>query len=202
MKKMMCTPVMLLALAIGLVLPATAVAGPPTDYVKGILDKVMTIQGNPTMQGEAHKTARAQAIRAIIKDSFDFPLMAREALGPTYNSISGGQRQQFEDVFGRLFQNSYTRLVLNFLKQENINYLNEASGDGKARVKTEIVRPNEKIAVEYLLKSRGGRWAMYDVWVDGVSILDNYKRQFGRVVQTESFGALLQKMKTQVQIVE
>ena len=202
MRKLMYTSMSILALAICLALPVTASAGPPTDYVKGILDKVMTIQGNPSMQGEAHKTARAQAIRAIIKDSFDFSLMAREALGPTYNSISGGQRQQFEDVFSRLFQNSYTRLVLNFLKQENINYLKEAPGSGKARVKTEIVRPNEKIGVEYLLRSQGGRWAMYDVLVDGVSILDNYKRQFSRVVQAESFGGLLQKMKTQVQIVE
>ncbi len=185
-----------------LAFPLEALAGSPTDFIRDILNRVMTIQGNPGLQGEAHKAERAKSIRIIIRENFDFPLMARESLGSAYNGLSGGQRQQFEDVFSRLFQASYTRLVLNFLKQENIKYLGETPASGAARVKTEIVRPNEKISVEYLLKTRGSGWAMYDVLVDGVSILDNYKRQFGRVIQTESFGALLQKMQTQAQVVD
>jgi len=180
-----------------LLLVMPVLAGPPTDYVRGILDSVMAIQSNPAMTGPAHETARAKAIRAIIQRSFDFPLMAQNSLGATYGKLSQGQRQEFISVFSALFQDSYTRMVLNFLKKETINYGKEDASGGKARVATTIARTNETIPVEYLMHNQGGSWRLYDVIVDGVSILDNYKRQFGQVIDAKSFGFLMDKMKTQ-----
>ncbi|MBM4284824.1 MAG: ABC transporter substrate-binding protein [Deltaproteobacteria bacterium] len=191
--------VSLLVLALG---AGPALAGAPTNYVRTILDQVIAIQNDPAMSGPAKEPERAKAIRAVIQRSFDFSLMAQNSLGAAYGKLSQGQRQEFISVFSALFQDSYTRMVLNFLKQETITYGQEREEGGKARVHTTIVRTNETIPVEYLMHSQAGGWRLYDVIVDGVSILDNYQRTFKQVIDTKSFDFLLNRMKTQQQAIK
>lgn len=182
-----------LALAVFWVCTMPAWAESPTAYVRGILDKVMSLQNDPALSSQA----RANAIHGIIERSFDFAVMAKNSLGSSYDSISAGQRQDFTRTFSYLFQDSYTRLVLNFLKKENIQYGAERREGDKAQVATTIVRPNENIPVTYLMHAAGQGWILYDVIVDGVSILHNYQTQFGQVIRTKSFGFLLNKMEEQ-----
>jgi phospholipid transport system substrate-binding protein len=184
-----------LLLMAGLTLPAQA--GPPTDYIKNILDEVIRIQNDPA----AEKT-RAEAIRRIIQRNFDFPQMAKDSLGATYGRLGPGQRQEFERLFTALFQDSYTRLVLNFLKRETVTYQQEKTEGAKARVNTQLIRTNETIPVDYLMHTRSSSYVLYDVIVDGVSILENYKRQFAQVISTKSFDFLLEKMRTQYKAIQ
>ncbi len=173
-------------------LPAAAES--PTAFVRGILDKTMAVQNDASLDAKA----RSRAIHQVIAQSFDFPMMAKDTLGATYGQISAGQRQQFTHTFDYLFQDSYSRLVLNFLKRENIRYGQERQeGGGKARVDTSIVRTNDTIPVTYLMHSTSGGWLLYDVVVDGVSILENYRNEFGRVIRSNSFGFLLKRMEEQ-----
>jgi phospholipid transport system substrate-binding protein len=170
-----------------------ALAETPAAYVRGILDQVMGLQNDPAQSTQA----RSQAIHKIIERNFDFALMAKDSLGPTYERLSAGQRQEFTQTFGYLFQDSYARLVLNFLKKENIQYGRELLEGEKARVDTAIVRTNENIPVTYLMHTAPQGWILYDVMVDGVSILQNYKTQFAQVIRTNSFEFLLNKMQEQ-----
>lgn len=188
-----------LALALVCLVASGALAVTPTAYVKGILDAVIAIQNDPARSGEAHRNARAQAIRRIIQKSFDFGLMARNSLGSTYGRLSAGQRQEFLATFSVLFQDSYTRLVLDFLKKETIKYDQERREGQGARVNTKLMRANETIPVDYLMRPQGDGWLLYDVIVDSVSILDNYQREFTQVIKANSFDFLLKKMKTQMQ---
>jgi phospholipid transport system substrate-binding protein len=189
--------VVVVFLALGLA-ASPALAATPTSFVKGIMDEVMTIQNNPGLS----EAARGQAIHGIIRRSFDFPYMAQDSLGAAYNSLSSGQRQEFLEVFSALFQASYTNMVLKFLKRETVEYGQETQSGGRARVQTTLVRLNDTIPVEYLLHQKGGGWLLYDVIVDGVSILDKYKSGFAREIQARSFQSLLQKMKTQLKAVQ
>jgi len=193
MKKLLWIWIVSLALIAGSCPPRPALAQTPTAYVRGILDQVMTIQNNPALDNQA----RSQAIHKIIERNFDFTMMAKDSLGPAYESLSGGQRQQFTQTFSYLFQDSYARLVLNFLKKESIQYKQETAEGAKARVETAIVRTNETIPVTYLMHTAPQGWVLYDVIVDGVSILQNYKTQFGQVIRTKSFDFLLNKMQEQ-----
>jgi phospholipid transport system substrate-binding protein len=173
--------------------PRPALAATPTAYVRGILDLVMGLQTNPALSTQA----RTQAIHKLIERNFDFDLMAKDSLGPTYERLSGGQRQEFTRTFSYLFRDSYTRLVLNFLKKENIQYGRELPEGDKARVDTAFVRTNETIPVTYLMHTASQGWILYDVMVDGISILQNYKTQFAQVIRTNSFEFLLSKMEEQ-----
>ncbi|MGD0218450.1 MAG: ABC transporter substrate-binding protein [Desulfobaccales bacterium] len=174
------------------ILPAAAES--PTAFVQGIMDKTMTIQNNPALDTQA----RTRAIHQIIEQNFDFPMMAKDTLGATYGQLSEGQRQQFNHTFDYLFEDSYTRMVLNFLKQQNIKYGQEhQESGGKTRLDTTLVRANDIIPVTYLMHSAPRGWLLYDVAVDGVSILENYRDEFGRVIRTKSFDYLLQRMEEQ-----
>ncbi len=158
----------------------------------------MAIQTDPALAGEAHEAQRARQIHQIIAGSFDFPFMAKDALG----SASGHLNQEFATTFSYLFQDSYTRMVVQFLLKENITYNREKLEGNKARVDTTIVRPNESIPVTYLMHQAGGGWLLYDVIVDGVSILQNYRTQFAQAIRTKGFGFLLERMKTQRQAIK
>jgi phospholipid transport system substrate-binding protein len=193
MKKPLWIWIVSLALIAALCPPRPALAQTPTAYVRGILDQVMGLQNDPALSTQA----RSQAIHQIIERNFDFALMAKDSLGPAYERLSGGQRQQFTQTFSYLFQDSYTRLVINFLKKENIQYGRETPEGNKARVDTAIVRTNENIPVTYLMHTAPQGWILFDVIVDGVSILQNYKTQFAQVIRTKSFEFLLSKMQEQ-----
>jgi len=177
---------------------APALGATPTAFVKDILDEVMAIQNNSAKEGPNHEAARAQAISRIIQRKFDFLHMARNTLGESYARLSSSQRQEYTEVFSSLFVASYTNLVLRFLKQETSKFGKEIVKDGQARVNTTLVRTNDSIQVEYLLHQKGGGWLLYDVIVDGVSILEQYRTGFARELQARSFESLLEKMKTQL----
>ena len=128
-----------------------------TAFVKDVLDKAMDIQTNPAMAGEIRREERARMVRQLIAENFDSEEMARNSLGSTWDTVSVQQRNEFKDLFIALFQDSYTRMVLNFLEKEAIEY-----GDGReeghaAEVKTTIMRANEHIPVDYALKKKGNR---------------------------------------------
>jgi phospholipid transport system substrate-binding protein len=193
MKKPLWIWIVSLALIAASAWPRPALAETPTGYVRGILTQVMTLQNDPAQSTQT----RSQAIHQIIERNFDFALMAKDSLGPAYERLSGAQRQQFTQTFSYLFQDSYTRLVINFLKKENIQYGKETTEGTKARLETAIVRTNESIPVTYLMHTAPQGWVLYDVIVDGVSILQNYKTQFAQVIRTQSFEFLLKKMQEQ-----
>ncbi len=191
--KTLVVAVLVLGLAATPVLAAT-----PKSYVQNILDEVMAIQRNPGTS----EAARARAINGIIKRSFDFPYMAQDSLGPAYGSLSSAQRQEFTNVFSELFQASYTNMVLRFLKRETVEYGRETQSGDRARLKTTLIRANDTIPVEYLMLQKGGGWLLYDVIVDGVSILNKYKSGFAREIQARSFDSLMQKMRAQLKAVQ
>ncbi len=164
-----------------------ASAESPTDFVRGMLDKVMAIQNNPDLQGASHRNERRIEIKKIIAQSFDFNSMGREALGEQWKRLTPAQQKEFVGVFQDLFQDSYTA---------------EKPAGQTAQVQTSILRTNEKIAVDYSILKNSERWLVRDVSIDGVSIVRNYQRSFDRVIQRESYQSLLKKMRLQQQTIE
>jgi len=179
-----------------------AVAGAPTEAVREMLDAVMAIQSDPGLQGPESRAARRAEIKKVILGNFTFDEMAREALGQYWNTLDGRRRLEFKSVFQDLFLDSYSRLVLDFLRKEKIVYVGEDSGQGRAAVKTLIQRTNEEIPVDYYLMQVGGGLKVRDVSIDGVSIVGNYRNGFSRIIKQESYESLLKKMKLQQQTLE
>jgi phospholipid transport system substrate-binding protein len=170
--------------------------------VKSVLDKAMDIQTRPDLHGEAFVKERTRLIRQLISENFAAEEMAKESLKDNWDKLSPTQRTEFQKLFTSLFQDSYTRLVLNFLQKENVEYREESPENKRVKVPTTIMRANEHIPVDYHLVQRNGRWLIADVDIDGVSIVENYRSTFRRVIQTGSFDNLLQKMRLQNQAIQ
>ncbi len=170
-------------------------AGEPTEVVKKILNKVMEIQTNPELKKFRNK--RRLAIKKIIQENFDSTLMAKNALGSYWNKLSKKQKIEFTKLFEDLFQESYTKMVLDFLKKEEIKYEKEEEKGNEAIVKTRILKMEDEIPVYYHLRKVGNKWLIFDVDIDEVSIVGNYRRAFSRIIRIASFKALMKKMRLQ-----
>jgi phospholipid transport system substrate-binding protein len=181
----------------GLFYYAPCYGATPGERVHVMLDEVMSIQADPHLQGQEFKAKRRAAIKAIIAKNFDFDRMAEESLRSYWKELDAKQRTDFKDVFKDLFQDSYTRLVLNFLKKEKILYTKEEVQQDGAMVKTVILRTQEQIPVDYFLTPSKKGWRVHDVKIDGVSIVENYQKSFARVIKRESYKALFEKMRLQ-----
>jgi phospholipid transport system substrate-binding protein len=176
-----------------------AASGTPTEVVRGMLGAVIAIQSDPGLQGQESRAARRVEIKKVILGNFTFDEMAREALGRYWNTLDGSRRSEFTSVFQDLFLDSYSRLVLDFVRKEKIVYVGEDSAQSGTMVKTLMQRTNEEIPVDYYLTQVGGGLKVRDVSIDGVSIVGNYRNSFSRIIKQESYESLLKKMKLQQQ---
>jgi len=177
-------------------------AATPAERVRNILEEVMAVQTNPQLQGPAFRNQRRVAIKKIIGQNFYFNAMAKKALDTYWEKLNEAERADFKGIFQELFQDSYTKLVLDFLKQGKFLSIQEKLYDDQALIKTTLVRLNENIPVDYSLAMVQGRWLVEDVVIDGVSIVGNYRRSFTRVIKQESYESLLKKMRLQQKAIE
>jgi phospholipid transport system substrate-binding protein len=156
---------------------------------------------DPSLQGPDKQAERQQRVRQIILDTFDFEEMAKLALGPYWDRLTPPQqRTQFVSLFGTLFERSYNSLVLRFLAERQTIYGREAITQDRAVVQTTLVdqKTNGELPVEYRLIDKDQRWAVFDVSVDGVSLAQNYRAQFNRIIRNSSYDTLLQQIGSQV----
>jgi len=177
-------------------------ADTPAERVRGILEEVMTVQSNPQLQGSAFRNQRRIAIKKIISQNFYFDGMAKKTLDMYWNNLNEAKKKDFANIFQDLFQDSYTKLVLDFLKGGKFLFGQERLDHDQALVKTTLIRMNENIPVDYSLAMVQGHWLVEDVIIDGVSIVGNYRRSFTRVIKQESFESLMKKMRLQQKALE
>ncbi len=201
MKLKSCTAFLFCLLALTLLIQPGR-AETPTAQVRAMLEEVMAVQTDARLQGQEFRNQRRMAIKKIISQNFHFDSMTRDALGTYWEKLTEAERKEFKGLFQDLFLESYTKMVLDFLKKETILYNREEPGQGRALVKTMIARVNEEIPVDYSLTWVQGRWLVGDVAIDGVSILRNYRQSFARVIQRESYKSLLEKMRLQQRAIE
>lgn len=175
-------------------------AGEPTETVKKILNKVMEIQTDPKLRKLRNK--RRLAIKKVIQKNFDSTLMAKNALGSYWDKLSKKEKEEFAKLFEDLFQESYTKMVLDFLKKETIKYEKEEKRGDEVIVKTKILKMEDEIPVYYHLRKVGKRWLIFDVDIDEVSIVGNYRRAFSRVIRMASFKTLMKKMRLQQEAIK
>jgi phospholipid transport system substrate-binding protein len=174
----------------------------PTDRVRDVLEKAMDIQTKAELQGDSGRPQRAKLIRALIAENFLTAQMAQESLGDKWQALAPGQRNEFTDLFIQLFQDSYTRMVLNFLRRETVQYLGEGKEGSRTKVRTKIMRVNEHIPVDYILVEKDNRWFMVDVIIDGVSIVRNYQNKFRQVIAAQSLDYLMNQMRIQCKAIQ
>jgi phospholipid transport system substrate-binding protein len=196
MMKIRCIPCTLgwLAVMVCLLFPAGLHAGVPTDQVRSTVDQVLEILNNPKPASPAAKQERRNRLRQVIYPRFDFVEMARRSLGPSWRRITPSEQQEFVRLFTQLLEESYINNIEAY-NGENILYSGETQEQDYAEVKTKIAtKQGEQIAVDYRLHKVAGDWQVYDVVIENVSLVNNYRSQFSRLLVKSPFPELLDRI--------
>jgi phospholipid transport system substrate-binding protein len=173
---------------------AGAWAGPPTDIAKQVIERALDALKDPSSQGEA----RRQKVKRIVDPYFDYQEMAKRSLGPAWGKLSAGQRQEFVALFSQLLEASYSDKIEKYAQRVKIDYTGEILSGDNAEVRTVIVKANDRIPLNYRLLNEGGTWKVYDVVIEGVSLVNNYRSQFSRIIHESSYAELVKRLKTKV----
>ncbi len=184
--------------AAGLLILSTAPAiwaATAQEQLKGAIDRVVSTLDDPTMKGEGKAADRRAAVRKIANEIFDFAEIARRSLGRYWQPLSEPQRSEFVGLFGDLLERSYISKIETY-GGEKIVYSGERMDGDLAVVSTKIITKNgTEVPIDYRLFRRGDSWKVYDVNIEGISLVSNYRTQFNKIVQTESYDSLVQKLK-------
>jgi phospholipid transport system substrate-binding protein len=172
-----------------------AEAGPPTDQLKAATDRVVTILQDPELKKPEQLAERRKQIRAVANEMFDWPETGKRALGAKAQACSAPQREEFSPLFADLLERSYVG-KLELYSGERIVYTGESSEGDTSTVRTKIAAKSGDIPIDYKLHKVGDRWRVYDVTIEHVSLVSNYRSQFNKIIQQSNCGELIKKLKT------
>lgn len=176
--------------------PYQAVAGEPTVQLRTTIDQFVTILTN-TSVAELRATGLPQKALDLIFGRFDFSEMTKRSLGRHWADLNPGERREFVDAFTQRLLRAYGR-SMRANGDEKIEYGRENLDGEYAKVETKVISGNgEDVLVDYQLHDINGQWKVYDVVIDSISIVNNYRAQFERVIAKTSLKELLQKIKQQ-----
>ena len=172
---------------------AVAWGGAPTDQLQGQVDQVIKLLDDPALKDRPAER-RAQ-VRKMAEDIFDYPDTARRALGPHWNARTPQERDEFTRLFGDLLDRAYISKI-DLYQGEKVKWVGEQVNADDALVKTTIqTKSGNEVPVDYRMHLKDSRWRVYDVVIEGVSMVSNYRTQFNKIVQTESYDSLVQKLR-------
>lgn len=168
-------------------------AGNATESVRTSVDAIIGILKDAGLD----KPAKRDKIRVIIAERFDFRAMSQRTLATNWRKASKEEQQQFVELFAKLIQNTYIGRVEAYTNEE-VQYPGEKITDNRAVVDTLIVTSSKEIPVTYKLYLKDDRWLVYDVNIEGVSLISNYRNSYQEIVKRDGFAGLLSQMEEKV----
>jgi len=170
-----------------------------TTDLKGTIDQVLEIVSDKNLQ--KNPPLRREKLRLVIGLRFNYKQMVMRSLAKNYKDRSDKERKEFTSLFKKLLENSYASKIENY-RNETINYMGEQVKGKYALVKTQIVRKDGVIDVDYKMLKESGQWLVYDFVIEGVSLIRNYRSQFSKIISTESYATLVSKLSKKVEDLE
>jgi phospholipid transport system substrate-binding protein len=187
-----------LLLILLLIIPLLAYSAAPLDTVKEHVNKVLEVLRNPDLKGESGKKVKQEKIRSISAEVFDFTELSKRSLGQNWNKLNAGQQEEFTKLFKSLLETVYADKITSYT-DEGIIFKEEITLSEKTvEVPTVIVSKTSEIPINYRLLQEKGRWKVYDVVIEGVSLVNNYRTQFREILGNKTPEALLDILRKKV----
>lgn len=171
-----------------------AVAGGPTEAMKMTIDEVLGIIQDKELKQVPRAGERRKRLEQAVENRFDYQEMSRRALGAPWSTLEDKDKQEFVALFKTLLANSYADKVETY-SGEGVQYLNERTEKDYAEVRTKMLTGKTEIPLDYRLINKGVDWRVYDVVVDGVSLVSNYRGQFSKILRSSTFPDLLEQLR-------
>jgi phospholipid transport system substrate-binding protein len=173
-----------------------AAAGAPTEQLRTQVDRVLKLLDDSTLKAPDKARERRTAVRKVADEIFDFGETAKRSLGRHWAARTPEEREEFVKLFGDLLERSYISKI-ELYGGEKIQYVADKIDGETAVVQSKLLtKGGGEVPIEYRMHKKGERWLVYDVVIEGVSLVANYRTQFNKIIQTSSYQDLVKKMKT------
>ena len=183
----------------GALSPSIATAVTATEAVKSSVEQVVRLLEDKELKKADRATERRERLQKIFNERFSYEEMSKRSLGAQWNNLNEAQRQQFVDLFRQLLGRTYTGTIEGY-SGERFQYLSEVNEGDYAEVRTKLVSRNGEIPINYRLFSKAGQWQVYDIVVDGISMVSNYRAQFTKIIRASSYEDLVQKLQSKSEV--
>ncbi|MGH7279136.1 MAG: MlaC/ttg2D family ABC transporter substrate-binding protein [Candidatus Rokuibacteriota bacterium] len=183
------------ALALGLAMATDALAAAPLDQLKAQIDRVLRTLEDPELRQEGKAQERRTAVRNIANDFFDYGETARRSLARHWAPRTPVEREEFVQLFGDLLERSYISRI-ELYAGEKIAFVGDSVDGDQAVVRTRIItKSGSDVPIDYRMHRKDDRWLVYDVMVEGISLVSSYRTQFNKIIQSSSFQELVRKLR-------
>ncbi len=162
----------------------------PTADLKPVLKDLTEVLADASLRGREHRTERREKIMSQIKRGFDFREMSKRVLGKTWNEIDENDRDYFTAQMTKLLENVYIGKLESYSGQ-TIEYAAESVKDDRAQVSTLLDNEGVKIPIHYIMKKTPEGWMVYDINIEGVSLVRNYQEQFKSILRKDDYQGLV-----------
>jgi phospholipid transport system substrate-binding protein len=189
---------MLLIWAFLFLYPLNAFAGEPTVQIKSTVDQVIQILTNTQLQGEGRKQERRKRLREVIFARFDFQEMAQRSLGAHWQRRTPEEQTEFIKVFSDLLEQTYVDKIESY-NNEKFIYANERIDGPYAEVSSKMrTSKGEEFTINYKLHRMGEDWRVYDLVIENISLINNYRSQFNRILTSSTYDELILRIKAKL----
>jgi phospholipid transport system substrate-binding protein len=174
-------------------------AGSPTDQIKTTVDKALVVLKDPRLKAPANTKERRDQLKQILFARFDFNEMAKRALGAEWRKRTPKDQEEFVSLFTELLERSYTETIEAYT-DEKITYVGEKVDGSYADVNSKLLTAKgEEVAINYKVQLNNGEWRVYDVVVANISMVNNFRSQFTRVIANSSYDELIRRLKSKAE---
>ena len=194
-QKMRQLVICIFSLMLFLALYTRAHAGAPLDLVRTTVDRAIQILKDPELSSPDRKKERVERLRETLVAIFDYEEMAKRALGPHWRQRTPAEQEEFVKLFRDFLERVYSDKI-GLYGGEKVRFGREVMDNEFAQVESKIIQlKGEEIAVVYRLKQVNGQWKVYDAVVENISIVNNYRSQFDRVISSSSYEELVKRLR-------
>ncbi len=180
-----------LLLILLLIIPPLAYSAASSETLKEHINKILEVLRNPDLKGESGKKVKQEKIRSISEEMFDFTELSKRSLGQNWNKLNAGQQEEFTKLFKSLLETVYADKITSYTDERIIFKEEITLSEKTVEVPTVIVSKTSEIPINYRLLQEKGRWKVYDVVIEGVSLVNNYRTQFREILANKTPEALL-----------
>jgi phospholipid transport system substrate-binding protein len=193
MKSRICLFLVLLSIICGVGMAGAAIPG-PTEQLRGTIDRIIeTLRDKSLPRDEL-----LSRVSVLVRSKFDFWAMSQRTLAVNWNRATPEQRQRFVALFSQLLEDTYRERIGSYTYQnEYVKYVSEKVEGTRGEVHTFVVANNE-IPVTYRVRLKGQEWLVYDVVVEEVSLISNYRSTYNEIVRREGMDGLLKRMEQRI----
>lgn len=184
---------LLIVFAVFLILPVHrlwAAEQSPTDDLKPVLADLTSVLADQNLKGNAHLAERRAKIMSLIKRGFDFREMSQRVLGRTWQEIDAKEQDHFTQLMTKLLENVYIGKLESYSGQ-TIEFAGESIKGDRAQVSTILDDNGAKIPIHYIMRKAEDRWMVYDINIEGVSLIRNYQEQFKSILRQDKYEGLV-----------